>query len=137
TAPPEILYLKDTDGDHRADVRRAVFTGFGTSNQQAMLNNLQWGLDHAIYGSTAGNGGRIRPADRPDAPPIDVDGRDFRFDPVAGSFEAITGTVQFGTSFDDWGNRFLCSESQPLLHAVLPQRALARNPHLPVSGAIK
>ena len=29
-APPDIWYLKDTDGDFMADVRRKVFTGFGT-----------------------------------------------------------------------------------------------------------
>lgn len=136
TAPPDILYLKDTDGDGRADVRRVVYTGFGTDNQQAMLNNLQWGLDHKVYGSTAGNGGRVRPADRPDAEAVDVGGRDFRFDPAAGTFEPITGTVQFGTTFDDWGNRFLCSESRPLLHAVLPLRYLARNPYLPAPGGL-
>ena len=27
---PDLLYLKDTDGDGKADVRRVVFTGFGT-----------------------------------------------------------------------------------------------------------
>ena len=69
-SPPDIWYLKDTDGDHVADVRRKVFTGFGTQNQQAMLNNLTWGLDHKIYGSTAENGGAIRHADRPDAPAV-------------------------------------------------------------------
>jgi putative membrane-bound dehydrogenase-like protein len=131
-APPDIWYLKDTDGDDVADVRRRVFTGFGTQNQQAMLNNLQWWLDHKIYGSTAGNGGSIRPGDRPDAPPIDVDGRDFRFDPVTRRFETITGTVQFGNTFNDSGDRFVCSESQPLIHLVLPEHALARNPYLPV-----
>ena len=135
-APPDIWYMKDTDGDHRADVRRKVFTGFGTKNQQAMLNNLIFGLDHKIYGATAGNGGQIRPADHPDAEPISVDGRDFRFDPVTETFESITGTIQFGNTFDDWGNRFVCSESQPLRHPVLPQRYLARNPYLPVPGAI-
>ncbi|MDR3637486.1 MAG: CehA/McbA family metallohydrolase [Isosphaeraceae bacterium] len=136
-APPDIWYLKDTDGDRRADVRRKVFTGFGTKNQQAMLNNLQWGLDHKIYGSTAGNGGSVRHADRPDAEPIAVDGRDFRFDPRTETFEAITGTVQFGNTFDDWGNRFVCSESQPLLHVVLPQHYLVRNPYLAVPRTIE
>jgi putative membrane-bound dehydrogenase-like protein len=135
-APPDIWYLKDTDGDNRADVRERVFTGFGTDNQQAMLNNLKWGLDHKIYGSTAGNGGTVRPGDQPDAPGITVDGRDFRFDPVTRKFETITGTVQFGNTFDDWGNRFLCSESQPLQHAVLPQHYLERNPYLAVPRAV-
>lgn len=136
-APPDIWYLKDTDGDNRADVRRKVFTGFGTGNQQAMVNNLRMGLDHKIYGSTAGNGGTIRPGNDPTAAGISVNGRDFRFDPVSERFETVTGTVQFGNTFDDWGNRFLCSESQPLQHAVLPQRYLARNPYLPVPRAIQ
>ena len=65
TAPPDIWYLKDTDGDDRADVRKKVYTGFGTQNQQAMVNNLAWGLDHFIYGAASGNGGTIRPGDDP------------------------------------------------------------------------
>jgi hypothetical protein len=68
-APPDIWYLKDADGDGVADVRRKVYTGFGTDNQQAMLNNLAWGLDHRIYGATAGNGGTVRRADDPKAAP--------------------------------------------------------------------
>src|SRR5262249_43781468 len=34
------------------------------------------------------------------------------------------------------GNRFLCSESQPLLHVVLPQHYLARNPFLATQSGI-
>jgi putative membrane-bound dehydrogenase-like protein len=136
SAPPDIWYFKDTDGDGKADIRRKIFTGFSTKNPQGILNNLVLGLDHKIYGSTSVNGGTIRRADDPTAPPIRVDGRDFRFDPETLHFETITGTVQFGNTFDDWGNRFLCSESQPLLHAVLPQHYLARNPFLPVPTAI-
>jgi putative membrane-bound dehydrogenase-like protein len=137
SAPPDLWYLKDTDGDFKADIRRKVYTGFGTQNQQAMVNNLAWGLDHKIYGSAAQNGGMIRPADRPDAPGVSINGSDFRFDPVTGAFEPITGAVQFGNSFDDWGNRFLCNESHPLLQPVLPRHYLDRNPALAVSSAIQ
>ena len=146
-AAPDIWYLKDTDGDDRADIRYQAFTGFGTENQQAMVNNLTWWDDHQIYGSTAGNGGDIRPgadfqavfphADPNQGDPWSVNGQDFRFDPVTGEFEALSGTVQFGTTFDDWGNRFLCSESQPLYHVVLPHHLLARNPYLAVPSAMK
>lgn len=129
-APPDIWYMRDTDGDHVADERKRVYTGFGIGNQQGMLNNLQFGFDFRIYGSTSVNGGAITTVDDPGAGVVTVDGQDFRFDPVSGQFESITGTVQFGTSFDDWGNRFLCSESQPLQHAVLPQEYLERNPYL-------
>lgn len=136
-APPDIWYMKDTDGDDVADIRRKVFTGFGTGNQQAMLNNLKFWLDHKIYGSTAGNGGTIETVGNPEAKSVSVNRRDFRFDPVSEQFESITGTIQFGSTFDDWGNRFLCSESQPLHHPVLPQRYLERNPFLPVPYALK
>ncbi|MEO2032896.1 MAG: PVC-type heme-binding CxxCH protein [Planctomycetaceae bacterium] len=138
-AAPDIWYVKDTDGDHQADIREKIYTGFGTGNQQAMLNNLTWGLDHKIYGSTAHNGGLISTVGGPaqGAAPVSVTGHDFRFDPVTGKFEAITGTVQFGNTFDDWGNRFLCSESRPLMHAMLPEHYLARNPYLPVPSAIR
>lgn len=151
-APPDIWYMKDADGDGTAELRLQVFTGFGDGNQQAMLNNLVWWLDHKIHGSTAGNGGTITPgADwreylrtvegiaNPPAPfsSIVVTGHDFCFDPRTGGFETITGTQQFGTTFDDWGNRFLCNESNPLHHVVLPEHYQRRNPFLVVPSAIQ
>ncbi len=137
TAPPDIWYLKDTDGDGKADVRKRVYSGFGTQNQQAMVNNLNWGLDHMIYGASAGNGGTIRPAENPRSEGVSVDHCDFRFDPVAGSFEPISGNDQFGNTFDDWGNRFTCDESHPLSQPVLPRRELARNPFLIVPSTVE
>ena len=124
-AAPDIWYLKDEDGDGRADVRTKVFTGFGDRNQQGGVNNLAWHVDHTIYGSASTNGGDVRPADSPDATPIVLSDRDFRFDPVSGRFETISGSRQFGNAFDDWFNRFLCSESEPCYHVVLPQHYLA------------
>jgi putative membrane-bound dehydrogenase-like protein len=135
-SPPDIWYLKDTNGDHQADVQRRVFTGFGKQNQQGMLNNLQWGPDHKIYGSTSVNGGQVRHVNDPDAEVISIAGHDFRFDPESEVLEAISGTKQFGNSFDDWGNRFVCSQGRPLLHVVLPQRYLARNPYLTTATAL-
>ena len=135
-APPDIWYLKDTDGDFKADIKIKVFTGFGLKNQQSIMNNLRFGPDHKIYGSTSYNGGTIRRGDDDKSLGVIVTGHDFRFDPQTHEFETITGTIQFGNSFDDWGNRFLCSQAQPLLHVVLPQQYLARNPYLAVPTAI-
>ncbi len=131
-ATPEIWYLKDTDGDHKADIREKVFTGFRKYNVQAVMNNLQWGLDHRIYGAASGNGGLVRRADKtPKSPAINVLRRDFRFDPRSFDFEAISGGARFGNTFDDWGNRFLCDIRNPAEHVVLPSRYLERNPNLP------
>ena len=134
-AAPDIWYFKDTDGDLRADARRKVFTGFGTQNQQGMLNNLVFGLDHKVYGATSVNGGTVRPAGAtrervPRAPAVRVDGKDFRFDPVTLRFETVTGTVQFGNTFDDWGQRFVCDNRHHLRHIVLENRYVERNPNL-------
>jgi len=137
TAAPDVWYLKDTNGDHVADVKEKVYTGFGDRNQQGQANNLNWGIDHAIYGSGSKNGGDVRPVDSPTAQPIVLADRDFRFDPISRKFETISGSEQFGNAFDDWFNRFLCSESKPAYHVVLPQHYLARNSHLAVSSAIK
>jgi len=137
TAPPDVWYLKDADGDGKAEVREKVYTGFGTQNQQAMVNNLTWGLDHKVYGAAAGNGGMIRRADDPGAVGISVEHNDFRFDPVTGDFEPISGSDQFGNTFDDWGNRFTCDESHPLSQPVLPRHELARNPFLAVPSVVQ
>ena len=130
TAPPDIWYLKDTDGDNKADVRKKIYTGFGHQNEQQMMNNIIWGVDHKIYGIASGNGGSVQNADKPDAEPVSLLSRDFRFDPMSGEFETTTQTFQFGHCFDDWYNRFVCNQGMPGRHVVLPARYLERNPHL-------
>lgn len=136
TATPDIWYFKDTDGDRRADVRRKVFTGFRKFNVQAVINNLQWGLDHRIYGAGSSNGGQVRLGEQPDAPPIAMGANDFAIDPTTDRFELLSGGARFGNTFDDWGNRFLCNIRNPLQHVVLPRHYLLRNPLLAVSAAI-
>lgn len=136
-AAPDIWYLKDEDGDHRADIREQVYTGFGVQNQQGTVNNLAWAFDNRIYGSGSTNGGEIRPGNQARAQTISIKGRDFRFDPATRRFETVSGREQFGNAFDDWGNRFLCSESSPGFHVVLPQEYLARNPYLAVESTIQ
>ncbi len=44
-----MLFLKDTDGDGKADERKVLFTGFGTRDTHAGPSNLRYGLDNWIY----------------------------------------------------------------------------------------
>src|SRR5881394_1431215 len=129
-ATPDLWYLKDTDGDGKADIRRKVFTGFRKLNVQAVMNTLVWGLDNDIHGAGGSNGGQIRSGDHPEAKPLMMTRNDFRFDPVTEQFELLSGGARFGGTFDDWGHRFLCDIRNPAQHIVLPQRYLARNPYL-------
>ncbi|HKI18655.1 MAG TPA: dehydrogenase, partial [Isosphaeraceae bacterium] len=75
---PDLLYAKDTNGNGVADVKKVMFTGFGTENVQGLLNGLLWGPDGWIYGVTSSNGGEIRNLSRPGVKPVQVRGRDFR-----------------------------------------------------------
>src|SRR6266850_897434 len=59
TAPPEMIFLKDTDGDGKADVREVVLKGFVRGVTDSNVNGLRWGLDNRVHGANGGNGGKI------------------------------------------------------------------------------
>lgn len=133
-AAPEILFASDRDGDGRAEERRVVFDGFGRRNVQALVNGLKWGIDHRLYGLNGGNGAEVRDLAHSARPPLALHSRDFRFQPGGPlEVEAASGG-QFGVAFDDWGNRFACSNSDHARHVVVPGRYLDRNPELASSA---
>lgn len=45
----EVLFLKDTTGNDRADVREVLFDGFKTHDTHAGVSNLRYGFDGWIY----------------------------------------------------------------------------------------
>jgi putative membrane-bound dehydrogenase-like protein len=129
-APPEIIYARDDNGDGIADTKKVMFSGFGTQNVQALLNGLIWGTDGWIYGSAGGNGGEIKNHTNPNAKPVSVRGRDFRFKPDGSAFEAISGGGQFGHCLDDWGHRFVSNNSNHIRQILVPSYYLERNPNV-------
>ncbi len=54
--PPRFLFLKDTDGDDRSDVRQEIMTGWGIGDTHAQANNLHWGYDNWLYGCVGYSG---------------------------------------------------------------------------------
>lgn len=143
SASPEILYLGDRDGDGVSDEKRVVFTGFGAGlkrlNMQALVNGLQWGPDGRIHGSTASNGGLVK-ANDPKAKSLSLRGSDFSFDPELLDLRAESGTGQYGLTFDDYGRRYLCSNSRHLIAVIYswPWNKVSGLPHplvdIPVDG---
>ena len=130
SAAPEIFYAEDTDGDGKADVRKALFTGFREGNQQHRLNGFDYGLDNWLYGANGDSGGRVR--SELTGKTVNISGRDFRFRPGDGAFETQAGNAQYGRHRDDWGNWFGNNNSAWVWHYFLPEQYLARNPHLAV-----
>mgnify|MGYP001160638218 CR=1 FL=1 len=133
-ATPDVWSFKDTNGDGKADTREKVFTGFGTGlkliNVQGMANSPQWGQDNRIHIlAGGGNRGVVTCPKRPELPGLELGGRDFWFDPVTLDFGLEAGGAQYGMSFDDFGRKFACSNSDHLQHWVYDDRFTARNPH--------
>ncbi|MEO8496279.1 MAG: PVC-type heme-binding CxxCH protein, partial [Planctomycetota bacterium] len=129
TMAGEVAYMKDTDGDGQADLRESWYKGFAQENSQLRANHPQFGLDNHIYISNGLRGGSVVDARKADSKVVALNGKDFRFDPTSFEFEALTGVGQFGLTFDDFGNRFVCTNRNPLIHIVLEDRDIARNPN--------
>jgi putative membrane-bound dehydrogenase-like protein len=47
---PHTLFLKDSKGDGKADVRKVLFSGWGTRDTHAGPSNMVYGFDNWIYG---------------------------------------------------------------------------------------
>ncbi|MEO6740517.1 MAG: PVC-type heme-binding CxxCH protein [Chthoniobacteraceae bacterium] len=132
---PDILFLEDRSGSGKADTRTVLFTGFTEGNQQHRINGFDWGLDGWLYGANGDSGGNILPGGgkaRADQKGVSISGRDIRFRPDTGEFEAESGSTQFGRHRDDWGNWFGNNNPTWLWHYALEDRYLRRNPRLAV-----
>ncbi len=133
---PDIWFFKDTSGDGKADMREKVFTGFGTGlkvlNVQGLMNCFNWGLDGRIHMQCGGgNRGIIKCVASGEAskqPEQEVAGRDFNFNPINHSFAFEPGGGQYGFSYDSWGHKFVCSNSDHLQFYAHDGRYTDRNP---------
>ena len=136
TAAPDILYIKDTDGDGMSDTREVLFTGFFQDNSEAQITSLRFGVDNWIYANNRGQHGMVTFKRRPDAPAVPMRGADFRFRLDRNEFEVETGPGQFGQTIDDWGHRFFTGNSTHIQQVVIPWRYTHRHPCLPSPRAV-
>lgn len=147
TTDGKLIYFKDTDGDGKSDLREVWFEGFATENPQLRCNHPTFGPDNWIYVANGLRNGKVR-AVRPKWPkpapegaklgePVDISGRDFRFNPFTGECEAVSGYGQFGLTFDDEGNRYVCSNRNPCMKVIIEERHLKLNPNLAVPRVVE
>ncbi|MCX6856128.1 MAG: c-type cytochrome [Verrucomicrobia bacterium] len=141
-ATPDIWRFEDRDGDGKAEVREQVYTGFGTGlkilNVQGLLNSFQWGQDNRVHVlAGGGNRGVITCLKRPELKGVELGGKDFWFDPLTHEFGLEGGGAQYGMSFDNYGRKFACSNSDHLQCWVYDERYAARNPFYEMPPARK
>jgi len=131
---PEVLYLKDADGDGTAEIRQVLYTGFPTVNPEGRITNFKLGIDNWVY---AANNGADAKVTRPGQPgePLLLRGADMRFNPITGVAERASGPAQYGLTMDDWNNRFITQNTVHLRHALVPAEYLGRSQYLEV-GAV-
>ncbi len=136
TASPDVWWLADTNGDHRADVRELLLTGFDTGgSSQLRANDPTLGPDGWVHIAGGLRGGKVRSPRHPETV-VDTGQGDLRFRPDTGVMERVAGKSQFGLAFDDAGNRFACMNRIQSQHAPLPPRYLARNPFVVSPGSL-
>jgi len=94
---PHFLFLKDTDGDDKADIKKSIIEGWGTYDTHAGPSNLKYGMDNQIWGTVGYSGfkGTIGGQDQEFAQGF------YRFTPTVSSFEFLTNT-----SNNTWGLGF-------------------------------
>ena len=139
TLAGEIAFFADRDGDGHAEFKETWFTGFSQENSQLRANHPTFGPDGWIYVANGLRGGTIvaaKPEWKAKGQPVALAGFDFRFNPLTGEAGAVSGNGQFGLCFDDYGNRFICSNRNPVQHVVLEDQYIRRNPFLAVKKTV-
>ena len=150
TDAPDVLFLADTNGDGKADVRKKLLTGFALSNPQHNLNTPRFEFDNWIYlGHEAAvtpfvfkkefgdEGGIVSFPEKPDATSLgqNADGRMVRFRLESFELEELSGETQYGHTQDAWGNRLYTSNANHLYHEVIANENLKQNKNLLLTEA--
>jgi putative membrane-bound dehydrogenase-like protein len=103
---PDILFLRDTDGDMKADATEVILSGFGRFDTHELPNTLTWGPDGWLYGlNGVFNGARVRHQGKEHR----FDAALWRYHPRTRDFELFAeGTSNpWGVAWDDQGSAFV------------------------------
>jgi putative membrane-bound dehydrogenase-like protein len=107
TSAPEILFLKDTDGDDVADVRVVMLQGVDSSDTHHGANNLIYGPDGGIYWQSGVF--MVHNHEHPWGPSLQSSASAmYRFDPrrFTISMHAPNSPNPHGIAFDYWGYHY-------------------------------
>jgi putative heme-binding domain-containing protein len=107
TQNAQLIHLKDTDGDGKADQRRTILRGFGYEDGHQIVHGLRWGPDGRLYlNQSVYSRSNI---ETPHGLVRHSAGGIFRFDPRDERMELVfRGWVNpWGHQFDDFGQSFV------------------------------
>ncbi|RFC47453.1 MAG: Lysophospholipase L1/Azurin [Verrucomicrobia bacterium] len=119
---PNLLFLKDTDGDDVADVRYVILSGLGTEDTHHGANNFVYGPDGGIYWQSGVF--LVNNFEHPWGPSLESKSAGmFRFDPRRStiSFHAANSPNSHGTAFDGWGYHYATDGTSGNAFQVRPE----------------
>ncbi|MBW3599439.1 MAG: HEAT repeat domain-containing protein, partial [Planctomycetes bacterium] len=109
---PDVLFLQDTDGDDRADVRIRRIVGLDSADSHHGPAAFEWGPDGALYFQE----GTFKQSavETIDGPVRLADAGVWRYDPRTEKFEvhaSLAFANPWGHVFDRWGQNFIADAS--------------------------
>jgi uncharacterized protein len=118
---PETLFLKDTTGDGRADVREVLMEGWPQWDTHAGPSNLHYGLDNWMWGTVgyAGMDGTVGGERHEFRMGV------YRFRPDGSRLEFLgrTNNNTWGLGFNEEGDAFISTaNANPSTHLAIPRR---------------
>ena len=124
-AAPHMLFLKDTNGDDKADVRQILSTGWGIRDTHAGPSSLMYGPDNYIWGTVGYSGfnGEMN------GKQMQFGQGMYRFKPDGSGFEYVTGSTNntwglgMSETFDVFGST---ANNDPSFYVAIPEPLLRR-----------
>ena len=120
---PRFVFLKDLNGDDKADIREVIMEGWGIRDTHAQASTLHWGYDNWLYGCVGYSG-------------FDgtIGGKPLRFGMGTYRFKADGSALEFLHQFSNnsWGHSFNAAgddfggtaNNAPLFYGGIPASAV-------------
>ena len=126
---PDILWIRDTNGDGKADTTEVLYTGWGTFDTHAVISNLRWGPDGWVYGSVGYTRGNVS-SPKTGKAFGEIAAGIYRFRPDGSALEqmAAGGCNTWGCEITPDGEIVYTTATcgEPICHVVIPEMILAR-----------
>ncbi len=122
TCPPDILFLKDTNGDDVADERTILLQGVDFADTHHGANNLIFGPDGGIYWQSGVF--LVHNHEHPWGPSLQAESSAmYRFDPRTFTIgmHALNSPNPHGISFDYWGYHYATDGTGGRAYQVRPE----------------
>ncbi len=127
---PDLMFLKDTDGDDVADVRQRILHGFDSADSHHSLSAFVFGPDGALYFQEGTF--HFTQVETPYGPQRVRDAAVFRYEPLTEKFNVFVSynfANPWGHCFDYWGQNFVADASPGANYFAAPFSGDVIYPH--------